>query len=75
MLPTDKSFILNTRRQRTDDTIKFENQDIGDDQRETAIALIEYQCLNTNGPYRGISTTLGPTTVGGLGIWVRAGIH
>ena len=39
----------------------FENQDIEDDMRETALTLIDYQCLsNTNGPYRCSISTLGP---------------
>ena len=39
----------------------FENQDIEDDLRETALTLIDYQCLsNTNGPYHISISTLGP---------------
>ena len=42
--------------------------------RETAIALIEYQCLNTNGPYRGISTLGAPQRLDWVS-GVRAGIQ
>ena len=38
--------------------------------RETAIALIEYQCLNTNGPYRGISTLGAPQRLD----WISGGV-